>query len=230
MPTTDHRPPGRTAAPQGCLATGMGAILLALLAPFVLISRSWRRWRRGPKIRSTLEIGPVDGPGVGFRSRIDLTLDVPPPAEPGFTRRLTDTVVRVAESLRGTDDVYHLIYRLPWDDEPVALPVGPLLQELGERFSLVQSQGVLDGRTAVWLALARDRALAEIIDPTAYDPEAPGEPDALLTDRRVRWSMASEWARVGPSLVVRLVVIVPTEAASRVSDLFDTLARTPAGG
>jgi hypothetical protein len=148
--------------------------------------------------------------------RIDLTFDVPPAAEPEFRRRLTDGVVRVAETLRDPDDVYHLAFRFPWDEEPVVLPVGPQLQELGERFSLIQSQGKMAGRTVAWLTLGHDRALAEVLDPDTYDPEAPGEPDALLMHPDVRWSMATEWIRVGPSLEFRLILIVPADAADRV--------------
>ena len=150
-------------------------------------------------------------------------LDVPAPAEPGFRRRLTDTIVRVAEVLRRPDDVYNIIYRHPADPEPVVLPVGPLLQELGERFSLVLSQGALSGRTVVWLTLGRDRALAEVLDPVACDPEAEGEPEALLATADARWSMATEWARVGPALVVRLILVVPSDAENRVKALLRSL-------
>ena len=61
--------------------------------------------------------------------------------------------------------LYTIIYRHPADPEPVVLAVGPQLQELGERFSLVLSQGALSGRTVVWLTLARDCALSEVLDP-----------------------------------------------------------------
>ena len=155
--------------------------------------------------------------------RVDLTFDVPQPAEPGFRRRLVDAVVRVAEALRMSDDVYHLAYHLPWDDEPVVMPVGPQLQELGERFSLVQSQGAMAGRTAVWLTLGRDEALSEVVDPDTYDPEADGEPEGLLTHPDVRWSMATEWARVGPSLVFRLILVVPVDRADHVRDLLNAV-------
>ncbi len=223
MPTAERDPAGRAAAPRGCLATGLGAAALALLAPFVVAMRGWRTRRRGPDIRSTVEVASVEGCDDGVRTRIDLSLDVPPPAEPGFTHRLTDVVVRMAEGLRRPDDAYHLVYRLPWDEEPVVLPLGPQLQELGERFSLVQSQGAMAGRTAVWLALGRDQALAQVVDPATYDPEAAGEPDALLARPDVRWSMASEWARVGPSLVIRLILVVPSATTDRVTNLLESL-------
>jgi hypothetical protein len=201
----------------------VGAALLALFAPLVVAVRGWKKWRRGSEIRAETEIEPLtNSAGADLRS-IDLGFDVPLAVEPGFRRRLTDAVVRVAEALRAPDDVYHLAYRLPWDEEPVAIPVGPMIQELGERFALVQSQGAMAGRTAVWLALGRDRALAEVVDPVAYDPEADGEPSGLLTHPDLRWSMATEWARVGPSLIFRLILVVPSEAERRVLPLLESL-------
>jgi hypothetical protein len=101
--------------------------------------------------------------------------------------------------------------------------VGPQLQELGERFSLVLSQGALSGRTVVWLTLGRDHALSEVLDPVACGPEAEGEPEALLASPAARWSMATEWARVGPSLVIRLILVVPTDAENRVKALLEDI-------
>ena len=132
---------------------------------------------------------------------------------------MTDAVVRVAETLRASDDVYHLVYRLRSDTEPTTLPVGPQLQEFGGRFSLVLSQGALSGRTVAWLTLPRGQALAEVVDPLTYDPEAEGEPGRLLETSDARWSMASEWAHVVPSLVIRLILIVPDGRADRVRHL-----------
>ena len=171
-------------------------------------------------MRSTLETRSFVST-TGTRNRIELALDVPAPAEHGFRRRLTDTIVRIAETLRRPDDVYTIIYRHPADPEPVALPVGPQLQELGERFSLVLSQGALWGRTVVWLTLPRDCALSEVVDPTACDPEAEGEPDELLATPAARWSMATEWARVGPSLIVHLILVIPSDAENRVKALLE---------
>jgi len=107
------------------LAAGAGALALIVISPFALVIRSWRAWRRGDKVRSTLETRPLVST-TGARHRIDLTLDVPAAVEPGFRRRLTDAVVRVAEALRRPDDVYNIIYRHPADPEPVVLAVGPV--------------------------------------------------------------------------------------------------------
>ena len=198
-------------------------MVLALLAPFVVAVRVWKKWRRGSEIQTKIDIESLTNAAGADLRRIDLSLDVPGPAEPEFRRRLTDSVVRVAEALRGSDDVYHLVYRLPWEDEPVAIPVGPIVQELGERFSLVQSQGAMAGRTAVWLTLGRDCALAEVVDPISYDPEADGEPIGLLTHPDLRWGMATEWARVGPSLIFRLVLVVPADQANQVTTLMESV-------
>ena len=209
----------RPSGPRGCLAVGAGVLALIVISPFAIVIRSWRTWRRGGEVRSIRETRPFAS--AGNRCRIDLSFDVPAPAEPGFRRRLTNTIVRVAETLRRPDDVYNVLYRLPSDPEPVVLPVGPQLQELGERFSLVLSQGALSGRTVVWLTLGRDRALSEVLDLSASDPEAEGEPEALLATADARWSMATEWARVGPSLVIRLILVVPASRADDVRDLFN---------
>jgi hypothetical protein len=219
----DRGDPGRSTGRQGCLATGVSAAVLAVLAPFVVAVRGWRKWRRGTEIRSKIDVESLTDSAGADLYKIDLSLDVPQPAEPEFRHGLTDSVVRVAEALRAPDDVYHLIYRLPWDEEPVALPVGPKLQKLGERFALVQSQGAMAGRTAVWLTLARDRALAELVDPVAYDPEEIGEPDALLTQPDLRWSMATEWARFGPSLAFRMILVVPAHYGDRVQTILEAL-------
>ena len=208
---------------RGCLTTGTGAVILAALAPFVVAVRGWKKWRRGSEIRAKTDIESLSNSAGSDLRRNDLGFDVPLPAEPGFRRRLTDSVVRVAETLRTPDDVYHLVYRLPWDEEPVAIPVGPKLQELGERLALMQSQGAMAGRTAVWLTLGRDRALAEVLDPVTYDPAADGEPEGLMMHPALRWSMATEWARVGPSLVLRLILVAPAHAADRIEALLASI-------
>jgi hypothetical protein len=81
----------------------------------------------------------------------------------------------------------------------------------------------MEGRTAVWLTLGRDRALAEVVDPVTYDPEAEGEPEGLQSLPGLRWSMATEWARVGPSLIFRLILIVPADQAPQVKTLLNSV-------
>jgi CBS domain-containing protein len=213
---------GRPGASRGCLVTLASAVVLAFASPFIGLVRVMRKWRRGSDLRSVVEETVVDASAHG-KHRLDLSLDVPLAAGEDLRRRLTETVVRIAETLRRSDDVYHVVYRLPWEDEPVVMPVGPKLQGLGERFALVQSQGTLERRTTAWLTLPRELALSQVVDPEAYDPESEGEPSGLLTDPRVRWSMATEWARVGPSLIVRMILVVPSQEAGRVKEMLESL-------
>lgn len=220
---TEHGGIDRPTRSRGCLATGTGAVVLAVLAPFVLAVRGFRKWRRGSEIQLKTGLESFSNAAGADLRRIDLSFDVPLPVEPEFRQRLIEAVVRVAEMLRAPDDVYHLVYRFPWDEEPVVMPVGPKVQELGERFALVQSQGAMAGRTAVWLTLSRDCALSEVVDPAAYDPAADGEPDGLLMHPALRWSMATEWARVGPSVIFRLILVVPNRRVDDVQIALEAL-------
>jgi hypothetical protein len=204
--------------------TAAGAMVLVMIAPAAMFIQRLRRWRRGTEIRATIHQTPLTTTAGADVCRLDLGLDIPSPAEPGFCRRLTDVVVRIADSLHRVDDVYNVIYRLPSDPEPVMLALGPHLQELGDRFFLVLSQSALAGRTVVWLTLGRERPLAEVVNPIGFDPEATNQLEALLAHPNLRWSMATEWARVGPSLVIRLVLVVPTEDLNMVRELLSAFA------
>jgi len=220
-PDAGLRQPG----PRGCLASLAGFAVLAVMSPFALLVHAWRRWRRGDDVRVVVEATERSDTEEGA-ARVEVTVDLPRNDEGGFRRRATDAVIRVAESLRRPDDVYNLIYRTPADDEALALPVGPLLQELGERFFLTLNQGSLDGRTLVWLTLGRGTALAEVVDPATCNPEADGEPEGLLATPEARWAMASEWALVGPSLVIRLIFVVPSTSSQAVCDSLRALQVT----
>lgn len=215
----------RQPGPRGCLGTAAGLAVLAVMSPFALIIQSFRRWRRGDAVRVAVAATPRQGATNRLQQRIDATIDVPLGVEVRIRRKLTDAIVRIAEDLRRPDDVYNMVYRMPSDEEAVTLPVGPQLQELGERFFLVLNQGNLTGRTVVWLTLGRGTALARVADPVTYDPEAEGQPDGLLGTVEARWSMASEWARVGPSLIIRLILVVPASAEAAVSARLAALAR-----
>lgn len=204
----------------GCMATLGALLVLPVIAPLAAIFQQWRMWRRGGDIRVELAVRDSECAGL---STVDCTWDVPRISEPGFGRRLTDVVIRVAEALRRPDDVYNVIYRLPTDTEPVALPVGPQLQELGERFFLVLNQGALARRTVVWLTLAREQSLSSVVDTAAYDPEMDGEPDGLMDHESIRWSMATERADIGPSLVIRIILKVPSDETDRVRDVLTAL-------
>jgi len=210
--------PLRQPGPRGCLGTAAGLVVLAVISPFALVVHRWHCWRRGNDIRVEVTMTPWPATRGVERRRIDAVLDVPLTRERGFRRRTTDAVIRVAEDLRRPDDVYTMIYRLPADEEAVTLPVGPQLQELGERFYLALNQGPVAGRTVVWLTLGRGTALAEVVNPAICDPEGDGEPEELLGTTVARWAMASEWARVGPSLIIRLILVVPASAETAVGD------------
>jgi hypothetical protein len=208
----------RQPGPRGCLGTAAGLAVLALISPFALVVHRWRCWRRGNDLRVAVSSTPWPAAGDGERRRVDATFDVPLNRERGFRRRVTDAVVRVAEDLRQPDDVFAMVYRLPADEEAVALAVGPQVQALGERFYLALNQGPVAGRTVMWLTLGRETALAGVVDRFTCDPEGFGEPEGLLGRAEARWAMASEWARVGPSLIIRLILVVPSNSAEVVSD------------
>ncbi len=209
--------------PRGCLASAAAALVLAFVSPLVLAVRSWRSWRRGHDIRVSIEALPPPGGAESDRHMLDVICDVPLSVERGFRDRLTDRVVRVAEALRSPDDAYLLVYRLPGAEEALVLPLGPRVQSLGERFRLVLDQSALAGRTVVWMALARDLPPARIVDPERCDPESPDERERLLETSEARWSMAASWAPVGPSLIVRTILVVPTSAQDRVVRLLEKL-------
>lgn len=212
-------PPGTR---EGCLRSATGLLGLAVLAPVALAVRRFRAWRRGPELRLARTRGDLtvgDGPAL---ARVDATADVPFAAVEAFRRRLTETVVRVAERLRRPDDVYHLLYRDPSAGETFVLPVGPQIQELAERLHLVLGRPPMAGRTAVWLALPGSRRVVDIVDPFNYDPEAAGEPERLLAGSGMRWGMATGFAPKGPSVVFRVVLYVPGESTPTIEGLLET--------
>ena len=212
----DGPPGGRH---PGCLATAAAMAGVAVLAPFAALVRTVRGWARGDAVRVRRE-------RVEFghdMDRIDLKLDLPARREIEFQRTVTDTVVRIAEALRRPGDVYHLISREPAADEATVLPVGPQLQELGERFHLVLAQEALRSRTAVWLTLGPGDRVVEMVDPFDYDPEAEDEPATLMKRSDMRWGMASSVGDRGPSVLVRLALFVPARSAAAVEVLLDRL-------
>ncbi len=207
----------------GCLA-GVAAIVgVVLLAPMAAAVRTVRGWLRGSETRIRSEHTAF----ANEMARVDLHLDVPPEMRESVGRSLTDIVVRVAETLRRPDDIYHLIYRERGAEETIVLPVGPLLQELGERFHLVLSQEALALTTCVWLTLARDQRVVEMLDPFDYDPESAGEPEALLTRSGMRWGMGSTVVPGPASVLFRLVLFVPESSVDLIDRLFQRLS--PAG-
>jgi len=202
---------------HGCLSYAFGLLSLVILAIPVGLVRTWQSRRRGSDWRIDWKTRPVaDSSG---RLRIDLDADIPYRSTGDFPKRLTGTVIRIAELLRQSDDHYHHIYRDPAEPDAILLPVGPLLQELGERLILALRQSGLENRTAVWLTLPARPAIAELVDPATYDPDAEGQPEGLVADTNARWAMATEWARIGPSTIYHVILWVPEESAPAVESL-----------
>jgi len=197
---------------RGCLQAVTGIVGLVVLSPLLLAIRLIRTWRRGSLLRVEWTGRPDPSAGAESRRRFDVMVDAPNAQVTRIRTRLTDTVVRIAERLRSSDDVYHMVHRRTELAETTVLPVGPQLQELGERFSLSLAQRTLEGRMVVWLTLPRTRTAAEILDPFDYDPEGDGEPERLLTSADVRWGMAATFATTGAAVVYRLRFYLPGSA------------------
>jgi len=204
----------------GCVSGGLGAAVVLVLAPFAYVVRAFRGWRRGAEIlvEQSSITSAID------LATVDVAIDVPIQRDGELRAVLTDTVIRVAEKLRSPDDVYHQVYRQHGLDETTILPVGPLLQEFGDRLSLALGHGPLAGRTVVWLTLPRGLAPAELVDPNEYDPEAKGEPESLMNHPDVRWSLATTFVRTGPSVVYRVLFFVSAENVRQVESLLGRLS------
>ncbi len=208
----------------GCVGVALSGVTLVLLAPVVAMIRGWKRWRRGRAPRVGWERSRLDSP-AGELAVFDLVVDVPAADETGWRRRIVDTVVRLAEALRRDDDVYHVLFREPAEPETVAVPVGPRVQELGERVALVLGRRSLERRTVVWLTLPRERALGEVMDPFAYDPEAAGEPQRTIVSIQPRWAAASSWARSPAAVRTRILLHVPVSSATAAEEVLGRLRR-----
>ncbi len=209
----------------GCVAAAAGAVGLVLLSPLALAVRTVQRWRRGRQVRIRWRSEAFPGSEARPLRRIDVELDLPAESARSFRERLTDTVVRIAERIREADDVYHFVVRQPELAETVVLPIGPQLQELGERFALHLGQQGLAGRTVVWLTLDRRLALSRVLDPVRYDPEAPGEPERLLAGAPVRWAMATSFVATGAAVIHRMLLYLPAAAAADAEGLLERLRR-----
>ena len=183
--------------------------------------RWWRAVRRGREVRAGWEQRRLRLADGGLRPCFDLRLDVPRQAETAVVRRLTETVVRLAEGLRRVDDTYHQVLRPEGEDETLLRPVGSRVQALGERFQLGLGWRPLALRTQLWLALPAGVALVGVVDPFRNDPDASGQPEGLLADPRLRWGVASAFAPAGPSVRYRLLIVVPAEVERVVAGLVE---------
>jgi hypothetical protein len=153
----------------------------------------------------------------------DIALDSPEIRVRFVHRELTETMVRLAEALRTQDEAYHLVYRVPTEPESVALPIGPSIQALGDRFQIALGQHDLEGRTVVWLALPPGIHIAEVVDPFAYDPAADGEPHRLMRSVPAAWAVAIARGRGPASEITRLLMLVPEDRSTSVESLLDSL-------
>jgi len=202
---------------HGCFSYAFALLSLVVLAIPVGLVRSWKAWRRGVDWRIGLTSRP--SAEITGRLRVDLDADIPYRSTGDFPKRLTDTVIRIAEHLRQADDHHHYIYRDLAEPDATLLPLGPQLQELGERLILALQQSDLSNRTAVWLTLPARPAIAELVDPAVYDPDAEGEPEGLVEQTTPRWAMATEWARIDPSTIYHITLWVPENSASAVESI-----------
>ena len=207
---------------RGCLGAAVGAVVLVVLAPWVAAIRWWRRVRRGRKQRLSIE---QSASGAG-RTRFDLKLDLPAPVAPADHRRITNAVVRAAEVLATGCGSYVAFYRRGGDSEATLQAIGPRMQELGERFMLLLTQGPLNGRNVVWMALDPTTAASDVIDPLALDPEDAATLEKLVGHARARWTMACTWSHDGPSWLLQLIVVVPSSVAPQVRERLDRVGRT----
>lgn len=215
--------------PSGCLRLLPAAAAMVVLAPPVAAVRAWRRWRRGRGVRIDIRRREA-ATGLGPAVELDVEVDVPADRRTELRRAFTEAVVRMAEGMPRRDLVVHLAYRVPTEPEPVVVPVGPLVQQLAERLHLALGQLELAGRTVLWLAMPRQVVLAREVDPFAYDPEAPGEPDRLIERAPVVWAMVVARTSDGPSERLRALVTVPPDRADVVAKLFEAMAASLSPG
>jgi hypothetical protein len=185
---------------------------MVALAPAAAAVRQWRAWRRGCDVFVAWRQALPSAPGIGGWCRFELEVDAPAARVAAVRVRLTDLVVRVAESARRADDVYHLVCRPLGEAEALLRPVGPQVQSLGERLHSCLCQRDLDGRTQIWLVLPIELRLAQVVDPTSDDPDRPGAVDELLGRPGVRWAAACTWSAGAASVRIRTVLVVPAAA------------------
>lgn len=168
---------------------------------------------------------PEGAPGEGGWCRFELEVDAPTARTAAVRVLLTDLVVRVAESMRRSDDVYHLVCR-PMGEEGVLLrPVGPQVESLGERLHSCLCQRDLDGRTQLRLTLPRGLRLAQVVAEGRDDPDLPGALEELPGRPGVRWAAACTWSAGAASVRFKAVLVVPAAARNAAAAGLERLAR-----
>lgn len=204
----------------GCLRALIAAPALAVLAPAAALYRSWAKMRRGSAVLVSVRSDSFERPGAAW-ARVSTTVDVPHSAD--GCRLITECVVLVAETLRANGQVFHLVYREPGREETIALPVGVAVQDLAERLIISCRRAILDGKTIVWPVLRRGHHIGQCLDPVNYDPEAPGEPDALLRSAPMTWALVLNRRRKTASTLFSMDFVVPEDDAERVESIVSRL-------
>ncbi len=221
--TTKHEPGVDDVATGrgGCLRALVAAPALAVLAPMAALFRSWARRRRGSAIVATSHVEPFERTEPGW-VKISASIDIPHSI--AGVVLMTRCVVRIAEGLAGGGEIFHLVHREPGREETIAVPLGSSVNDLAERFALSCGRSILDRRTLVWPIFARGHHLGEFIDPVAYDPEAPGEPEATLRTAPITWAMILKRHRGTASTIFDLDFIIPQQQAERVVAILNRLS------
>jgi len=213
--TTKHEPGVEDVATGrgGCLRALVAAPALAVLAPMAALFRSWARWRRGTEVVVTSHIEPFERSEKGW-TKVSTSIDIPHSLHGVIL--MTQCVVRIAEGLAGGGEVFHLVHREPGREETIAIPLGSSVNDLAERFALSCGRSILDRRTLVWLALTRGRHLGEFLDPGAYDPEIPEEPETALRSAPITWAMILRRHGGTASTIFNVDFIVPHQQSEKV--------------
>ncbi len=201
----------RRAQRPGCLRTAARIGLLVVVAPWAALVHLWRRLRRGDdrSVRWTF----LDVPNPACTGDewwcLDLRIDVPAVLEARTRTDLIDTLIRMAEALRCPDDLYNLVVRLRWDDEPRLAAVGRSLQQLAERLERSLSHRDAERCTHLWLTLPRSRPLGSLTDRLQFDPEKENALGLAVAATDPRWAAASSFGRFPASVVYRVIVTAP---------------------
>jgi hypothetical protein len=201
----------------GCLRAAFAAPALLVLAPVSALVRRVSRWRRGRETRA--EWSWVGHRGEDDRPLAYLGIDADLPLDVDGARALTEAAVRLAERLADGDSVYHMVHRETGGDE-VAVPLGPSIQALAERFSLTARRVALEGIPVVWIALPRKLALGEVLETAAQSSAA-----EQLLGIPARWGMVVTRHRGLASVHWHLDVVVPDGNRRDVESAFGFLMR-----
>ncbi len=201
---------GGEGAPSGCLRAVVSLPALIVLAPVAALVRTISRWRRGKAPRVEWRWGAVTTGDGRSMARLQAGVDVP--FDIDGSRMLTEATVRLAEILGTGDEVYHMIHGEPGGDGEVALPLGPLIQALADRFYLTGRRSALEGFPVMWIALPRKVSLGEVL----HGKEDSIEAVPRMLQMPLYWGMVVI-RRIGSASVrYHLDLVVPEDAVEEV--------------